>query len=562
MSNIGSGGSRPKIANSIQVVAQIPDAIVDTLRARLEALKPELRTDPSNYAPGRGSAWLGIEWSLKDRCFQSSGVWDDALWEFCQRINPGCQMVLITHSGNDAAGKGIGLHRDDSYAEFETRSLTIEANNCAASTWQMRQTYPGMTWSKTQDMDAPVHEFSIPSGTVIGFNCKNPHAAHPNPDRWSLNLWTVSKKHAAAYQAYIAEHGLSGGATSNIPAGYDLQLPDPLIIHDRQQLLAPTIRAILPISEVAQSASPKASASFSPATALQISGKPIQMVFKLRLHNHKNPLPVDTCFEAMRGYGRTHTTRSFEPYTCYNIKQGDVAIAYARDQKIAIRVGEQYRITPAMIADPDYQQRWSAQEKHHTDELQTFWDKPAWGLNFEPLGDYVDGQIIPFPDRAAEIYSPSRQELLAWYTVAANRKDALLQAEIIRIGSQLKSVFQHETGDIEGKPPMNYRHPQVVMSADDRHQMDQDLAIDSRSNGYHPSRAELRAWCAAAQQVMPERVPQIVRIGMQLTSLYQQETNTTHTPPLDYQHPCVVMAERDLQQMQQDVIGAQRFLER
>jgi len=62
-----------------------------------------------------------------------------------------------------------------------------------------------------------------------------------------------------------------------------------------------------------------------------------------------------------------------------------------------------------MMNDPTYQQQWAAQEKHSPKVLQSFQGKNAWGLKMEPLGDYQNGKITPFPDRSGEIYSPSRK---------------------------------------------------------------------------------------------------------------------------------------------------------
>ena len=196
------------------------------------------------------------------------------------------------------------------------------------------------------------------------------------------------------------------------------------------------------------------------------------MAFPLMLHGEKNPLPVDTCLEAMRGYGRTHTTRSYEPYKAYGFKEGDVAIAYSGNQQVAFRVGPQYRITSAMMDDPTYQQQWAAQEKHSPKVLQTFQGKTAWGLKMEPLGDYHDRQITPFPNRSSEIYSPSREELRQWCAVAIACGNEPLTAEIMTKGKQLNALYTQETGSRE-KPPMDYRNASLAIGQRDRRQMQQ-----------------------------------------------------------------------------------------
>jgi hypothetical protein len=135
---------------------------------------------------------------------------------------------------------------------------------------------------------------------------------------------------------------------------------------------------------------------------VNINGKPVAMVFPLRLHGEPNPLPVDNCLDAMRGYGRCHTTRTFEPYKAYSFKEGDIALAYSGQKRVAFRVGKQYKITAMMMNDPSFQQEWANREKHSAKELLNFKNQPeVWGLHMEPLGDYVNGEIVPFPNRAA-----------------------------------------------------------------------------------------------------------------------------------------------------------------
>ena len=600
----------------------------------------------------------------------------------------------------EVKGHGIGLHRDDSYAAFEARSLTIEADNNASGQWQMRQFYPAMNWVPEQNDKAPVHEFSVPSGTVTAFNCKNPHAAEPNPGRWSINLWSVSPKHEAAYQAHLAQHGLDGGAASKIPAAKELQLPAPILLTPsvRAQLPAPTVIAVTdfatfsrshaaqnnrnsaqspaftrsdqstqpPASAVAQplvimpsapkpynpvsrvqpinervakhqlkdiamaevatqfigrSATPEAvpsstraymqewakigranTGSYANSDVVMVSGsgpwrragdprsddqirsdirqtfanqvvplldkaiaanaqivvgdangtdklvqqhlreqgyrlsaengfyrltpertlinegviqpvgKPVQMVYPLKMHGDANPLPVDTCIEAMRGYGRCHTTRNFEPHKAYGFAEGDIAVAYARNQQVAFRVGEQYRITPEMLADPAYQQQWAAMEKHSSQELQSFQGKPTvWGLRIEPLGDYVNGKIEPFPPalplRCAEmtsghqgydseslvshhtgtgeaiasppeqaLYNPSRSELLEWLSVAKVICTPEHQMAIRTLGLELKEQYNLDQGSSGASPPMDYRHASVVVTEQDYRQMQQAVS--------------------------------------------------------------------------------------
>ncbi len=209
-----------------------------------------------------------------------------------------------------------------------------------------------------------------------------------------------------------------------------------------------------------------------------ISGKPVQMVFPLKMHGEPNPLPVSTTIEAMRGYGRCHTTRTYEPYKAYGFKEGDIAIAVgghstipaSTSQQVAFRIGKQYRITPEMIADPAYQQQWGAMEKHSSRELATFRNKPeVWGLNMEPLGDYINGKILPFP-------SANLEQSLVTPAIPPPLSTAIPLTSVItspvNIGSRSSdplgaamtnpTVKAKELGKIQGEYPVSFRDNAAV----------------------------------------------------------------------------------------------------
>ncbi|MGJ5627935.1 hypothetical protein [Nostoc sp. CALU 1950] len=137
----------------------------------------------------------------------------------------------------------------------------------------------------------------------------------------------------------------------------------------RVNSLATRPQFLKPPEQTAQSP-PQQSAQFHSSQEVQnvaspvIKGKPIPMNYPLMMHGEPNPLPVNTCIDAMRGYGRTHTTRAKELYKQYGFKEGDIALATGIDKQVAFRVGKQYQITPNMIADPVYQQQWADMEKH------------------------------------------------------------------------------------------------------------------------------------------------------------------------------------------------------
>ncbi|MEH2003141.1 MAG: hypothetical protein V7L00_31180 [Nostoc sp.] len=184
-----------------------------------------------------------------------------------------------------------------------------------------------------------------------------------------------------------------------------------------------------------------------------IKGKPIPMNYPLMMHGDTNPLPVDTCIDAMRGYGRTHTTRAYQPYKQYGFKQGDIALATGIDKQVAFRVGQQYQITPSMIADPVYQQQWADMEKHSPKALPELFTgkQQVWGLHLEPLGDYVNGKIVPFPSSQTPVTSNQSvqtqpvtiDDLRNWYSAAdkLNKPDDY-KKRIVEVANQFKSGEQ------------------------------------------------------------------------------------------------------------------------
>ena len=74
-----------------------------------------------------------------------------------------------------------------------------------------------------------------------------------------------------------------------------------------------------------------------------------------------------------------------------------------------------------MLTDGEYQKKWVSIEKHGAKELLIFQGHSnTWGIHFQPLGDYVDGKIVPFPiiERATNSIVADIQKLEAWRETA------------------------------------------------------------------------------------------------------------------------------------------------
>ncbi|PLZ43406.1 hypothetical protein CBP26_05285, partial [Fischerella thermalis WC538] len=398
---------------AIEILGKVSEEKVDQLRSHLEThLKPILENDKSNYAPLRQVAWVGAKWDLKDKDFKP-GIQDDRLMELVKQVYPDADIVLVTYSENP--GAGINYHRDDSYAATEARSINI--GNCD---WGYRAAKERMAWTREENQDAPYQEFKLESGTVTRFNCKNEHAAlKTEAGRWSINIWSI--KNDLGRENSVRQK-FENFLTSNQPPRAVVQSNSDLTIRANEwtpggeikversytslrevtqnipshALNQPTVEEIIAIgnSTAVRAANPQI-----PDNPV-ISGKPVPMVYTLHLHGEAATIPVKTTIDAMRGHGRIHTTRGVDYQKTYGINEGDIAIAQGKNgEQVAFRVGKQYKITTQMIQNPSYQQAWARWEKHSPKELtQTQASKSqVYGLFMEPLGDYVNGKIVPFP---------------------------------------------------------------------------------------------------------------------------------------------------------------------
>ena len=102
--------------------------------------------------------------------------------------------------------------------------------------------------------------------------------------------------------------------------------------------------------------------------------------------------------------GRSHLTFDYEPHAAYGIREGDIVVTQGQDSgSVALRVGGQHRIDAQLAAKAGAAQRWAEVERSSPAVLfeqlaaARSEGKQLWGLNVEPLGTYVKGQITPFP---------------------------------------------------------------------------------------------------------------------------------------------------------------------
>jgi hypothetical protein len=153
-----------------------------------------LKEDVSSYAKGRCRTWLNMHWDLKNRIFDKNEcLRNPRLWEIMLSIWPEAQIGLLTYSGKTDP-KGISLHRDDSYADYESVGIQL-TGTCL---FEYMGGYRHFHWHADKDTEEK-KTFNLKPGDVFRFNCKNRHSAIPSVDRYAINLWKVSPKFKKEY---------------------------------------------------------------------------------------------------------------------------------------------------------------------------------------------------------------------------------------------------------------------------------------------------------------------------------------------------------------------------
>jgi hypothetical protein len=97
---------------------------------------------------------------------------------------------------------GILRHRDAAYADFRAIGINLQGE----ATFGYQSFYPFQdryTKPDEQNKTAPLEHVKMTSGTMVAFNCKNPHFAQVGPNRWCINAWRISEKRRKEYEAFM-----------------------------------------------------------------------------------------------------------------------------------------------------------------------------------------------------------------------------------------------------------------------------------------------------------------------------------------------------------------------
>ena len=159
----------------------------EALREYCQSLKSQLVADPSNYAKGRYRLWLFHEVDFRNGKL-SKGYFDDRIYNFSQRVYPGCDIGLLTFGGqldnNQVSDGRIGLHRDHTYAN--PKAVSVNLGEAIFSYGEPEQT-----------------DYLLTDGDITEFNCKILHAIKQvlTPERFSLVFWKLNQ--AKGYKSLI-----------------------------------------------------------------------------------------------------------------------------------------------------------------------------------------------------------------------------------------------------------------------------------------------------------------------------------------------------------------------
>lgn len=151
----------------------------EALRNWCRSMKDYLIADKSNYAKGRYRLWLFHNVDFRNGNL-TKGYFDQRIWDFSQRVYPGCDIGLLTFGGQLDNGKvsdgRIGLHRDHTYSE--AKAVSVNLGEAIFSYGEREQ-----------------QDYLLTDGDIVEFNCKILHAVKEilTPERFSLVFWKLNE---------------------------------------------------------------------------------------------------------------------------------------------------------------------------------------------------------------------------------------------------------------------------------------------------------------------------------------------------------------------------------
>lgn len=165
-----------------RLMKQIPN--IEQFRDYCRSLVPLMKPSHSTLTGRRLELWLFNEVHLGSGKV-SPGYFDSRLYNFCQRIYPGCNIGLLTYHGELGGGSSglIKPHRDHGYAKPRAVSINLGEAEFA--------------------VDGKLYKLS--DGDICEFNCKLTHSIPRilSSERFSLVLWQLNE--AKGYRSQMVE---------------------------------------------------------------------------------------------------------------------------------------------------------------------------------------------------------------------------------------------------------------------------------------------------------------------------------------------------------------------
>ena len=194
---------------TLKVITILPSDTQFQIRKLLDSYQSSLTSDISNYAKDRQVYWLEYQADLtkvNGGKVYKPGIHIPRLWDYCSKLfdkaiihsklnyTPTLDLGLVAY-GN----KGISWHRDASYADYPAVSINLSTEETLWGYEDCRLGYDG----KQSNSNPSKKVYKLAPGSVILFNCKNPHAVIKCDDtRYSINLWSINPKFKEYFNKY------------------------------------------------------------------------------------------------------------------------------------------------------------------------------------------------------------------------------------------------------------------------------------------------------------------------------------------------------------------------
>ena len=184
--------------------SQLSPSNSESVIEHLNNLSGHLHPDLSNYAKGRERFWIETEFplSLKHQSFKG-GVKDKRLWDWINTVWEKSQINGKPEAALAIYGKvPIEFHTDAPCAAPEAIQINL------GGTTFIHDSVPSGPSNRNGRIFTPSSpiEHTLDRGEVARFNCKHIHATvAPQPDRWSIIVWQISRYGREAYQKYLTQ---------------------------------------------------------------------------------------------------------------------------------------------------------------------------------------------------------------------------------------------------------------------------------------------------------------------------------------------------------------------